>query len=637
MMRQLQQITTISKVRTPTNCRYKSGLNSALLVSLSLAFSHVLWQRLRTLLSTSTPLLLILCFNLLSSSHSLASQGDQPPSSNQTSTNSLYQHASPYLAMHGHDPIEWFDWSANVLKQAQKDNKLILISSGYFSCHWCHVMQRENYLHLPTAQFINKHFISVKIDRELNPELDKTLIEFSQKATGQAGWPQHVVLTPEGYPFAAFIYLPNQDFNQTLKNIQQAWQEQPNKIRQIAQNSVIKPSPPTAFKLKSKEFELALLEQVSLRKDEFSGGLKGSSKFPEAPLLMSLLQISELPVAVEEWLILTLDQMQSQHLFDHVHGGFYRYTIDPEWQTPHFEKMAYTSALLADLYLQAGQRFNRVDYLSTAQQTLSYLEQHLYNPITQLYQSSQSAIDLRNEEGGDYLWSKEALQKQLTPSEFSLISSEWALQDSAPYDDLGWHPRPLPPKNHAAWQSIRLKLQTDPRKIPLDSKSILGWNGLILSAYTRAYSVLKMPHYLQSANALAARLIALIQQKKAPRALSQKGKSMGEANLQDYAFIYQGLIHLQHATGQDLYQQTLKQLEKTIQAQFYSESGWQYHAAPLLPGQQNEWQMIDNAIPSPAAIVSCLQGNGLSYATATLMTDPIAYSSYLSALHKCPP
>ena len=550
--------------------------------------------------------------------------------------NALHQHDSPYLAMHDQDPVHWQIWNANVLKKAKTENKLIFISSGYFSCHWCHVMHRESYLNTRSAKFLNQHFISVKIDRELNPELDKVLIEFSQRATGQAGWPQHVVLTPDGYPFAAFIYLNNQDFNTTLSNIVTLWEQQPELIQQLAKNFIPPYPPTTPIPLSASQFQAKLLQQLTRQKDDFSGGItrqQGSSKFPHAPLVQSLITRPDLPIETEEWLQLTLDQMQSQHLFDHIHGGFYRYTIDPEWQTPHFEKMAYTSALLAKLYFQAAERFQRPDYLKTAQQTLTYLEEHLYNPTTQLYQSSQSAIDRNHQEGGDYLWSKEALQKTLTPKDFKRIQTAWQLEQPAPYE-FGWLPFPPPNITSTEWQRIRSALQTPASQIPIDSKSILGWNGLILSAYSQAYRTLKTPHYHQKGQALAKRLSQLIQQKNPPRALSQLGNPMGEATLEDYAFIYQGLNDWQNASNTSFVTQ-INALEKTIVHQFLNTTGWQYHAIPLLPGQQSEWQMKDDAIPSPAGIVSCLHPKTLSFASSALLKYPVAYASYLAPLIQC--
>jgi len=548
-------------------------------------------------------------------------------------TNQLYQNPSPYLAIHGQDPVEWYLWSDAVLKKAQNENKPIFISSGYFSCHWCHVMQRENYHNLKTAAYLNEHFISVKIDRELNPELDKTLIEFAEKTTGQAGWPQHVILTPEGYPFASFIYLPNTVFNATLQRVVELWTKQPSKIRTLAKQFVEPVRHPHPFNVSHATFLQQLLQQLERAKDDLSGGLKtNASKFPQAPLLQTALSIKRLPDSIEEWLLFTLDQMQSQHLFDHINGGFYRYTVDPEWQTPHFEKMAYTNALLADLYLQAGQRFNRPDYLQTALTTLSYLQKHLYNPVTQLYQSSQSAIDAHSVEGGDYLWRKSQLQQMLTKQEFSAIDQAWSLSKPAPYDQLGWHPTPLTAKNSLLWPTIRAKLQTNPSQIPIDSKSILGWNGLILSALSRAYAVSKDPIYLRQSNQLAKVLMRLIMQEHPPRALSVDGLDMGEANLQDYAFIYQGITHWQKLTQQTTYQTDMSELEKTIIQRFYTKSGWQYQHAPLLPGQQGEWLMADNAIPSPTAITSCLEPQSVRFAGKALLGNPLSYATYLKTL-----
>ncbi len=553
--------------------------------------------------------------------------------------NALYQHNSPYLAMHGQDPVNWQDWSADVLQKAKAENKLIFISSGYFSCHWCHVMHRESYLNSNSANTLNQHFIAVKIDRELNPEIDKVLIAFSQRATGQAGWPQHVVLTPEGTPFAAFIYLNNQDFNTTLANIITLWNQQPKRIQTLAQNFIPPYQPALPKPLSAAQFQHQLLQQLTLQKDDFSGGLTsrmGSSKFPNAPLLQSLINTPNLPEETEAWLQLTLDQMQSQHLVDHIHGGFYRYTIDPEWQTPHFEKMAYTSALLAKLYFQASERFQRQDYLKTAQQTLTYLEQHLYNPTTQLYQSSQSAIDRHHREGGDYLWSKEALQQALLPEDFALIQTAWQLQQPAPYE-FGWLPFPPPKLSQIRWQRIQKALQVPAKQIPVDSKSILGWNGLILSAYAQAYQTLKQSHYHQKGDALAKRLSQLILQKNPPRALSEQGNAMGRATLEDYAFIYQGLKDWQsvHTAPNSPLFATLNTLEKTILTQFLNPTGWQYQAIPLLPGQQSAWQMKDDAIPSPAARVSCLTPETLAFASTALLKEPIAYASYRQPLTQC--
>jgi len=549
--------------------------------------------------------------------------------------NNLANHNSPYLAMHGQDPVHWQHWHADILKQAQVQNKLIFISSGYFSCHWCHVMQHENYQNTQAAQILNKHFISVKIDRELNPELDKTLIEFAQKTTGHAGWPQHVILTPTGYPFAAFIYLPNQAFNQRLNKIQSLWHTQSRQIENLAKQAAEQANTPinktqsnSKPHLSQQAFIKKLFEQVNLTKDDLAGGLTGTSKFPKAPLLNSLLMIQELPEEIEEWLILTLEQMQSEHLFDHIHGGFYRYTVDPNWQTPHFEKMAYTNALLAQTYLMAGERWNRPDFLDTAKHTLTYLQNHLYSNQTKMYLGSQSALDKKGLEGGNYLWSKSQLQKALSNEEYLATYQAWSL-DKSPLYELGWHPKPFTPNR--LWKGVQIKLTSKDKAIPTDSKSILAWNGLVLSALSQAYLVLKDEHYLQSAQTLATTLANLIELENPPRALSENGSFMGRANLQDYALIKRGLEDYQAWSNDKQFNKTIEMINSALKNDFLSEQGWLYDVNPILTQQTGEWLMADNPMPSLTAILYCLQPKTPVQSQAALIENPLMYASYINS------
>ncbi|BCN92402.1 thioredoxin [Thiomicrorhabdus immobilis] len=554
--------------------------------------------------------------------------------------NALLNHNSDYLAMHAQDPVHWQIWDSTTLQQAQKANKLVFISSGYFACHWCHVMQQENYQNPTTAEYLNQHFIPVKIDRELNPELDKTLIEFAKKTTGQAGWPQHVILTPDGYPFAAFIYLPNRAFQKTLKRVVTLWQLQPEAISLLAQNASqtvqSKPIKKQSTSITANAFEERLFHHLTTIKDDFSGGLKGTSKFPKAPLLNALLAIENLPAGIEEWLIVTLDHIQNEHLFDHINSGFYRYTVDPNWQIPHFEKMTYDNALLATTFLTAGKKYNRPDYITTAKDTLNYLQNHLYSPKTQLYRSSQSAIDLNKREGGDYLLSKAQLKNKLTDTEYQLLDQAWLLGNPPPYE-LGWHPLPIEPIE--TWQVIRNKLQTPIEQIPIDKKSILGWNGLVLSAFSQAWQVLREPQYQNQAQQLATKLSKLIQNDSPPRAIADNGQLMGEANLQDYAFILNGLKDYQHDTDDQQFNDVIHELKTTIPKKFYDDSGWQYGASKILPQQQGEWIMADGSIPSPTALISCdmnktIRLQSVNIEQDKLLAQPVNYPSYLATL-KC--
>ncbi len=543
--------------------------------------------------------------------------------------NQLANNPSSYLEMHAKDPIHWQTWQKNTLKTAQKDNRLIFISSGYFACHWCHVMHKENYLHPDIAQKLNKSFLSIKVDRELTPDLDQYLIDFSRKTTGVAGWPQHVFLTPNGYPFYSFIYLNNEKFSTLLQRIITLWEQDPENIEQIA-----KDAQPQAFDPKPLSQDILqenLIQSLLPNIDTLSGGLKTTSKFPKAPLLQSLLNKATLPEEIEDWLIFTLDQMQGKynHLFDHINGGFYRYTIDPEWQIPHFEKMLYTQAQLISIYFQAGKKFNRPDYLITAQQTLEYAETHLFNPSVSLFLSSQSALDKQGIEGGNYLFNEQNLKKIFTKPQFQIVENQWKLDQAPPYD-IGWHPKPTT----QSWQEIKDKLKANPKDIPTDSKSLLGWNGLMLSAYAQAYLVSSSPETLSSGQQLANNLLKLIKHPTPPRALAIKGEFMGQANIQDYAFIIQGLTHwlpnLSSSAKQETLKEQIKHLDKTAQQKFLTPKGWLISESPLLPGQRGVWAMPDDAIPSPTAILDCRYATNLAKAAGKIKDDPIKFSSYLN-------
>lgn len=545
------------------------------------------------------------------------------------SRNQLSEAASPYLAMHAQDPVFWQAWRPEVLTEAKRQQKPILLSSGYFSCHWCHIMQRENYQDATVAKLINRNFIAVKIDRELLPDTDQTLIQFARTASGHAGWPQHVILTPEGLPFYAFVYQPKAILIERLQRVSDLWHDKPDQIRRIAQQSlpVAKALVHQPLTLDSVTFIKLFNQQLTQQLDDLSGGLQTSQKFPRPVILQTLLNQKNLPESLQAWLKLTLDQMQSQGLYDAVHGGFFRYTIDPDWQTPHFEKMLTTQALLAKLYFDAANHFQDNRYLHTARQTLRYVEIHLWNPQTQLFMSSQSAIDFQNVEGGAYLWSRQALQQQLDPTEFQFLIKQWQLDQSPPFE-AGWLPKPTA----QFWPSIQTKLRRSPAEIPTDGKSILGWNGLMLSAYAAADASdpEHSAHYHAQARQLINRLQAAFESSTPPRAFSRQGRPIGQASLQDTAWVIQGLKDWR-AEGALLRFQ--KNLMARAEKQFLTSRGWQLSVAPLLPGQIGHWATPDNEQPSATALLDCQRPQHLAQAQQDFKTNPLDYASYAATLN----
>ncbi|WP_024851981.1 thioredoxin domain-containing protein [Hydrogenovibrio kuenenii] len=548
------------------------------------------------------------------------------------SSNDLANNPSLYLAMHAKDPVHWQSWQASVLKQAQKTNRIIMISSGYFSCHWCHVMQRENYQNRKVATYLNQHFISVKIDRELMPDLDRYLIAFAKKASGHAGWPEHVFLTPQGYPFFALTYQPHQQFLKTLQRIQRLWRTNPSKIINTAKQSISsKQEHKITNALTKIQFANDFFQSLTDRQDMLSGGLKTENKFPRAPLLLALLSQPNLTEENKYWLMLTLSQMQNLHLRDHINGGFFRYTIDPEWQTPHFEKMLYTQALLAKTYFLAASRFQRHDFSQTAQSTLAYVERHLYNPKSKLFISSESAIDKRGIEGGDYLWTEAELKSALTEKEYKQVSQDWHMDQPAPFVKNQQTPAWLPTSTSKNWSRIQRKLMRPMEVIPKDTKSILAWNGLMLSAYAKATKALpNNRHYRQQGTQLAERLISIFKQPNPPRAFSKNNQPMGKANQQDYAFVVQGLKDWQAVTNDSQLTPTIQALRQHAHQHFLTSKGWHYTSSPLLPGQTGNWAIKDDALPSPTAILDCRKKAALSKVTSQVTTSPLDYASYLN-------
>jgi uncharacterized protein YyaL (SSP411 family) len=527
--------------------------------------------------------------------------------------NDLSNNPSPYLAMHASDPVNWHSWNSDVLRQAQKGNKLILISSGYFACHWCHVMQQENYQNPEIANYLNQHYLSVKIDRELSPALDDYLIRFAERATGKAGWPQHVILTPKGYPVIAFTYQPPKTFLSTLKKVARYWQTQPQKMQQLAEAFVppVKMPQPAPLTLSAEKFLSLLYAQLDLAKDDLSGGL-GSSKFPNAPLLYTLLHQNRLPEEINQWLELTLEQMTRQHLYDHVNGGFFRYTVDPEWQIPHFEKMLYTQAQMIEVLTLAAKKYQQPHYFELALQTAFYAKRHLFNPRTGLYMSSESAIDKENKEGGNYLFSREALQKRLSPTEYQAVKSAWKLNQPAPFEE-GWLPKPegLSP---SLWKAIRPKLATPAKEIPHDTKSLLGWNALMLSALNKLAQATANNAVQKQAKQLEATLLKWMAHAKPPRALSESNEPMGAATLEEYAYLVRALpiAHPQRQT-----------LQAQAEKRFLTPTGWLHAGGPLLPGQQGQWVMEDGALPSPTIPLQCRHPEQLAQAQTELKEMPV--------------
>lgn len=531
--------------------------------------------------------------------------------------NQLHDNPSPYLEMHADDPVQWQEWNADTVALAKKENKLIFVSSGYFSCHWCHVMQRESYQNKVIAALLNQYFIPVKIDRELSPGMDSRLIEFVQKTQGHAGWPLNVFLTPDGYPLFGMTYVPPEPFNNLLTNLSKQWRADHRNLENLAAEAGAELSrvERTSTLITQKNLEQLgrfFVAQANLYKDELDGGFSEQNKFPSVPQLNYLLKNH-----AQEWkefLALTLDKMSEQGLRDHLYGGFFRYTIDPGWQTPHFEKMLYDNAQLAILYMDAGVILEKPKYKFIAKDTLQFLLNH-FQSQEKVFIASLSAIDAEGEEGGSYVWEEEKLKALLTPTEWQVIKSYWGIDGKSELD--AGHNLVIKEKKasiakrlkikHSELEQIietaRQKMQLEKNKNlpPTDTKKIAAWNALALQAFTKAASLYGDKVYKEAAYRIRQYIKQqLWVEQQLYRAKAENGQLIA-ASLEDYAYTGVAIWQwAQYANNQED-KRWVGELIKQAWEKFYKNGGWQLEENSLLKFGAAKLAFMDGPMAAPEA------------------------------------
>ncbi len=535
--------------------------------------------------------------------------------------NALKHHPSPYLALHGDDPVDWRPWGSDALEKARKENKLLFVSVGYFSCHWCHVMQRESFSDKDIAALLNRHYVSIKVDRELNPALDGRLMEFVQATTGRGGWPMNVFLTPDGYPIAGMTYAPPARFMRIVEDLQQRWRASPDELKAAARDvdRVLAERRSGENELLEGERSLQTWKQPLLKElmrvaDTLKGGFGDQAKFPSVPQLWALLVLGESD-EINAFLRLTLDTMAAHGLHDAVGGGFFRYTVDPDWETPHYEKMLYTNAMLAMLYARAAERFDTPRYRQIALDTLRFMDREMRAPGG-AYIASLSAVDDHNVEGGYYLWSQKQLRQYLTAEEMDLVNVGWAMER---YDDeeaevLPWQvlgtealAQQFGLTENALKRKmavIRDKLQRArkaTRGLPRDGKRLAAWNGMALAALAE----LAEDKVMRKRGMQLTKFIAnsLWDEAGLKRAVDNKGQSLGPGGLGDYAWTAFGLLRWADATDDPAAAKLGHRLVRQAWRRFHTPEGWRETEQTLLPTPLYQRHIPDGALPSAEAIL----------------------------------
>lgn len=585
--------------------------------------------------------------------------------------NQLPNHPSAYLAMHGSDPVKWQTWSADAISKARRQNKLLYVSIGYFSCHWCHVMQKESYKNKEIAALVNRNFIPVKVDRELHPALDQKLIEFVERTRGYSGWPLNVFLTPEGYPLLGIVYLPPADFKNLVTELAQRWQTERAELKTMARQAAEELHPPIGVadpELPAgvgEKYEKAFINAALTLADEDAGGFGNQSKFPSVPQIRYLLDIYQRheDERIGKFVRLTLDNMSRRGMYDLLGGGFFRYSTDPTWDVPHFEKMLYDNALLAELYMDAGAALKHSAYTQTAQDTLDFMLRAM-NTRSGALAASLSALDDKGIEGGYYLWYKDDVKKRLTADEYRVVEAGWGF-DGGPtlaHGHLPIHASSLESianntgmtqkKIGTLFRSAKQKLfeLRQQRVVPKDTKGLAAWNGLALRAFTRAAQLYQRDDYRQAAAGLKTYLAKTLWDGKQLMRSRSGNKVIGAAALEDYAYVADGLLAWASFSGNDKDYQLAATITQQAWKRFTKDGGWLLAENTLIPFGASEAAIADSVMPSPSTVlmqVSMRLSERTKYKNLRertlvqlnrghdlLMADPFWYASHIALINQ---
>src|SRR2546423_1652407 len=423
-------------------------------------------------------------------------------------TNRLAREKSPYLLQHQYNPVDWHAWGEEAFSKARNENNPLFLSIGYSTCHWCHVMERESFESEETAKFLNEHFVSIKVDREERPDVDKIYMTFVQSSTGQGGWPLNVFLTPDLKPFFGGTYFPPDDrhgrssFVQVLKQIQKLWETRHGDLTDSANQMHARLQEAAT----SGAVSNLLLTTEAIRKagamfkesyDPRHGGFGGAPKFPQPSQPQFLLRYARRfrDQDAIRMVLHTCDRMAAGGIHDQLGGGFARYSVDAEWLVPHFEKMLYDNAQLAQLYLDAYLVSGDARHADIARDILAYVLRDMSHPEGGFYSAEDA--DSEGHEGKFYCWTRGEVAKLLTPDEFKAATHYFGITEKGNFTDHS-HPHPLPNQNvlniveptlsdsaKALLTSAKAKmLAVRAKRVRphLDDKVLASWNGLMLGA-----------------------------------------------------------------------------------------------------------------------------------------------------------
>lgn len=572
---------------------------------------------LRILLINAGKLLLLLMFSCTSAGHK--------------TQNRLINASSPYLKEHADNPVDWYEWGSEALEKAKKENKPLLISIGYSSCHWCHVMERESFMDTTVARLMNESFVCIKVDREERPDLDNIYLHACQLVqNGEAGWPLNAFALPDGKPFFAGTYYSKENWIKLLRQITDSYKNKNNKVVLQANSLTYGIIDNDSLLLKevkgkndvSTELYRSLFESAYRQIDPVNGGLKGRQKFPTPPLWEFLFQYyyftkdqQALDITVN-----TLTKMALGGIYDHVGGGFARYATDSMWRVPHFEKMLYDNAQLVSLYAHAYQVTRNDFFRKVVIETISFIERDLASDEGGCYSSLNADTDAG--EGEFYTWQSAEIEKETDNVNNELIKSYYNISSEGNWKGKGnilfaeQVPSAFASANKISAEQFNALLSERKRKLLIernkrvkpveDDKILTSWNALMIKGYTDAYTALGNEAYLKRALSLAAFI-----EKHMLRGNGhlwrnfREGKTSIDAFLDDYAFLAKAYIRLYEITFNKHWLSLADKITGYAVANFYdSKTGFFFYS----PAGSKELivrkkEVLNNVIPASNAVM----------------------------------
>jgi uncharacterized protein YyaL (SSP411 family) len=491
---------------------------------------------------------------------------------NRSHANRLIRETSPYLLQHAHNPVDWYPWGNEALERAEREDKPILLSIGYSTCHWCHVMEKESFENPATASLMNEHFICIKVDREEHPDVDHLYMEAVQTMTGGGGWPLTVFLTPQREPFYGGTYFPPEDhhgipgFPRVLLAISEAYNSRrPQAIAtakevaaRLRERSAVIAKP----QLLSPDILNGAYRNLVPGFDRTNGGFGSAPKFPQ-PMTHEFLLRQHLhgERRALDMVLATLDHMAAGGIRDHTGGGFHRYATDARWTIPHFEKMLYDNALLTQLYLHAYQVTGNPLYRSISEETLDYVIREMTDPAGGFY-SAQDA-DTEGGEGQYYLWSAEEIVALLGEEHGGLVNRYYGVSAGGNFEGKNVLHTPNNLESFSSGYSMSIAevegLIARSKKILLasrdqrtrphrDEKIVVSWNGMMLRSFAEAACILGRDDYRDVAAANGRFLLRELRQGDLLMHSYKDGRTKIPGYLDDYGLLASGLLTLHEAT-----------------------------------------------------------------------------------------